>query len=119
MAKVLIFGGLGIAFGTVIWFGRKKYLHVQALNKLKVTPGSPAITFNTITDSFMDGLVNLILDNPTEYDFHLKNFSASIQSTNSKVALGQFQLEDAKIYSRTKTPVSIGTKIQFQQLFDL
>lgn len=119
MSKGLIFSGLGIAFGTLAWFGRKKYLQVQALNQLKVTPGSPALTLKTVTDSLMDGSVNLIIDNPTEYDFHLKNFSASIQSANSKVALGQFQLAEAKLFARTKNPVNILTVIQFQQVLDL
>lgn len=119
MSKLFIFSGLAVSAATLVAFGIKKYNQLQGLRRLRLTLGNPPITFTTVSDKLINGSINLLIDNPTEYDYHIKNFEGFIKSGNKQVLLGALLLADAKIYSTTKNNYAIATTIQLNQLVDL
>jgi hypothetical protein len=119
MSKGLIFLGVSLSAGALAVFGIRKYKQVQGLKLLKVTPAAPSLTFKHASNDFVDGSINLLIENPTPYDYHIKKFTASIQSASSKLVLGNFSLPDAKLYAQKSNPISIASTLKVQEVIDL
>ena len=118
--KKIVYTGLTVAFGFVAVVGYKKFKELQALQLLKVLPAKPSLTIQDISGGVAKVFINVFIQNPTQYNYTVKNFKASMNQQNkSGAVLGTFGVNTLTVAANADTLLQMATEIKLEQLLEL
>lgn len=122
MAKWQLFTGLSISAAILGWLGVKKYREALALQQLSMLPAKPAFQFVRVQSNLVDGLVHLIVKNPTGNNYRVKNLEAVIVLNDNGrpgAYLASVKSVSASVLPQQETLITIPVTIALNQLLAL